>query len=96
MDKKEYKNEEWYKNAIAFGITEEEIEEHFTDISIMSSRCLPLKEPFDEEPAKKLIKILLGNRNFSERLKLLYFIHKMSTKFEHVKEYSNFINEKLK
>lgn len=88
MDKKEYKSKEWYKNAIAFGITEEEIEKHTTDISIISSYCLPLKAPFKEEPAKELIKILLGNRDISERLKLLYFIYKMSTKFKHIKEYS--------
>lgn len=77
MDKKDYQNKEWYKNAIAFGITEEEIEKHPTDISIMSSRCLPLKKPFNEEVVKEFIKILFENKNFSERLKLLYFLHKM-------------------
>ena len=38
---------------------------------------------------KDLIDILFKDKNFSERLKLLYFIHKMSNKLEHVKEYSN-------
>ena len=86
MNKQDYQNKEWYKNAIAFGITEEEIERHTTDISIMATHCLPIREPFNEENAKGLIKILFKNKSFSERLKLLYFIYKMSVKFKHVKE----------
>ena len=77
MDKQDYQNKEWYKNAIAFGITEEEIEKHATDISIMSSRCLPLKKPSIEEDAKRFLKILLKDTDFSEKLKLLYIINKI-------------------
>jgi hypothetical protein len=79
MIKEEYQNKEWYKNAIAFGITEEEIEKHPFDICVMSTNCLPLKKPFEvDEDRKRFIDKLLGKRDMSEKLKLLYFINKLS------------------
>ena len=53
MIKEEYQNKEWYKNAIAFGITEEEIEKHPFDICVMSTNCLPLKKPFEVDEDRK-------------------------------------------